>query len=181
MEQAKNPLTYDYLSYDVKKEMENVYIDIFKNLGWEFIGSEIGILNTGININTKLNFKRDRKIAHKTELNSIKTEIEQCFFNIEKLTKNKYILPSIYAYSIGILGTILVALSVFAVTGYLNLNMIFSTLLGIIGIALWIPPYFLYKNVLKEQDLKARPLIDNEYDKIDELCNKANKLIMEKE
>lgn len=85
-------------------------------------------------------------------------------------------LPSIYAYSISILGTILVALSVFTVTGYLNLNMIFSTLLGIIGIALWIPPYFLYKNVLKEQDLK-----DSEYDKIDELCDKANKLIMEKE
>ena len=90
-------------------------------------------------------------------------------------------LPSIYAYSIGILGTILIALSVFTVTGYLNLNMIFSTLLGIIGIALWIPPYFLYKNVLKEQDLKARPLIDSEYDKIDELCDKTNKLIMEKE
>ena len=59
--------------------------------------------------------------------------------------------------------------------------MIFSTVLGIIGIALWIPPYFLYKNILKEQDLKARPLIDTEYDKIDELCDKSNKLIMEKE
>ncbi|HJJ04802.1 MAG TPA: hypothetical protein OIM45_02860 [Clostridiaceae bacterium] len=46
------------------------------------VGSEISVLNTGIKINTKLNFKRDRKIAHKTELNKIKTNIKQVELSI---------------------------------------------------------------------------------------------------
>ena len=53
---------------------------------------------------------------------------------------------------------------------------IMGIILGVVGIVIALPDYPIYANICKKQTNKALLLIDEEFDKITELCDKAVQL-----
>ena len=181
MDHNKNFKTYDYTSIVVSKEFESIYIDTYESFGWELTTSELSMQNTSMTKNIKLSFKRDRKINKKNDLNKLQKETEVCFSNIKKYENQKTSIATIKALSIGFLAIVFIALSVFIITDYIKISIVFSILFGIIGILLCIPPYFVYKKNTIRSTEKLDPLIDKEYDKISDICLNAHNLVVNNE
>ena len=179
MENKEKVITYEYMSINVKKELEPIYIDVYNCLGWELIDLEISLSPKDL-LSSKISFKRDRKINNKQALLKIQKDINSTFINIEKLESKKNFKASFNAFGIGLIACVFLALSVFMMTGYLSLNTFtipFQIIFGGIGILLCIPPYFVYKNTLALKTEELQPLINNEYDIISEKCEEADLLI----
>ena len=172
-------ITYEYMSISVKREQEPVYVDTYECLGWKLVDSEMAVGTKGF-LNTKLSFKRDRKINNKMALNKIEREMGSKFKNIEKLEAQKYMNASINAYGIGLIACVFLALSVFIITGFLklgSLTMPLQIIFGGVGLLLCIPPYFVYNNTIALKTEQLQPLIDEEYNDISEKCEEAVLLI----
>ena len=99
------------------------------------------------------------------------------FFKYKKYENQKTSIATIKALSIGVLAIVFIALSVFIITDYIKISIVFSIFFGIIGILLCIPPYFIYKHTVTNSTEKLDPLIDKEYDKISDICLKSHNLI----
>ena len=172
-------ITYDYISINVKKELELVYIDTYECLGWEFTHSEISMSPQDL-LSTKIYFRRDRKINNKQALIKLQRDIDSKFRNIGKLESQKKFKASFNAYGIGLISCVFLALSVFMITDYLSfgtLTVPLQIIFGGVGMLLSIPPYFVYKNTLALTVEKIQPLINNEYDLISEKSEEAGLLI----
>ena len=172
-------ITYEYTTISVKKEQEPIYIDTYGCLGWELVDAEISG-NPREFLNSKLSFKRDRKINNKLALNRIQREMDSKFRNIEKFESQKYLKASANAYGIGMIACVFLALSVFMITGFLSLGtltMPLQIISGGIGVLLCIPPYFVYTNTIALKTEQLQPLIEEEYDDISEKCEEAALLI----
>lgn len=162
---------YEYLEVMVKKEVESLYIDSNVNFGWELekISTNMTKSNT-----TRLKFKRNRKLMNKVEI----TRLERLFLGyiteIEQLEKAKTMKAATIAYILGLLGTALMACSTFS---YLNGNLPFCILLAIPAFIGWIIPYPIYCLIKKRKIAQLTPLINEQYDHIDNTCQKANALL----
>jgi len=81
-----------------------------------------------------------------------------------------------WSLAAGILGTVFMAGSVFAVTH--NPRVIWlCVLLAIPGLIGWIAPVFLYRGITAVQTQKMQPLLEEKYEEIFEVCEKGHSLI----
>ena len=78
------------------------------------------------------------------------------------------------AYVIGIIGTAFMAGSVFAVTANRIIPCILLAIPAFIG---WVLPYFCYRAIVKKKASEVTPLIDQKYDEVYAVCEKANALL----
>ena len=166
-----NFIGYEYKDVTVTRSMESVYADGYANFGWTLDGTAPSL--KGISSVT-LKFKRDRKIRNKVELTRLQRQFESCVVEIESLERSKGIGASAAAYGIGIVGTAFMAGSVFS---YLAGLLPLSIILAIPGFIGWVLPYFSYINIHSRKTAKVAPLIDNQYDTIYDICEKANSLL----
>lgn len=189
--QNKDYIQYEYLSINVKSKLEPMTIDTYEAFGWKVISSnaltdkdDYYINNTGTNGERLVNirFKRDRKINNKQELNNLQKQCEEKLKNIDKLEKQANSKGTINSLMVGLLGTILAAISVFAITMWQPIgiiNYIISTPIGIVGIVCWALAYFVYAKTKGKVEEKNKPLIEQLNDDIYNICEKAQKLIGE--
>ena len=166
-----NFVGYEYKDVTVKRNMESVYTDGYTNFGWALEGTSIPIQSVG---SVTMKFKRDRKIRNKAELSRLQRQFDSCVTEIERLEFSKVVGASTVAYVIGVIGTAFMAGSVFAYTANL---LPLSVILAIPGFVGWIIPYLFYCNIRKKKTDKVMPLIDQKYDEIYEVCEKANGLL----
>lgn len=165
---------YEYQDVTVKRSMASMIVDGYENFGWEVDSTGETIDNLTTIDKMVIKFKRDRKIRNKAELTRLQRNFDACISDIDSLEKSKYIKGSAVAYIIGIIGTAFMAGSVFCVTA----NMIAPCILLAIPAAIgWVLPYFLYKTIVKKKTLEVTPLIDQKYDEIYTVCEKANALL----
>lgn len=101
---------------------------------------------------------------------------DACVDEIGKLEKARTSATTMYVIILGVIGTALVAGSVFAVTAQTPYYVL-SILLAVPGFLGWIFPYFLYRKIAGRQTEKITPLIEAKYDEIYEICEKGNKLL----
>jgi hypothetical protein len=159
---------YEFKEIAVSRDMEGVYADAYPNFGWVQDGSEALALGISTVI---LKFKRDRKISNKTELMRLQRQFESNVEEIKRLEASKTTKASIAAYSIGLLGTAFMAGSVFAfLAGMIPLCII----LAVPGFLGWALGYFSYIKVKAKQTQTVTALIDQQYDNIYEVCEKAH-------
>ncbi|KAI7260937.1 hypothetical protein KC345_g9939 [Hortaea werneckii] len=151
---------YEYKDITVKRSMETVYTDGYPYFGWALEGTSTPFQNTGSVI---LKFKRDRKIRNKVELTRLQRQFEACASEIGHLEGSKAIGASVWAYTIGLIGTAFMAGSVFANQ---DDRLVLSIILAVPGFIGWIIPYFSYREIHKKTTGKATPLIDQKYDEI---------------
>lgn len=162
---------YEYRDITVKKAMQSVYADSFGNFGWiaEGIGEAVGKVDSVV-----MKFKRDRKIRNKAELTRLQRQFEACVTEIISMEKSKKTKASAIAYVVGVIGTVFMAGSVFAVTSG---NIPLCVILAIPGVIGWVIPYPIFRSVSGKKTEAVNPLIDQKYDELYTVCEKANALI----
>jgi len=166
-----NFIGYEYTSITVKNDLESAVVDGYANFGWKPEGRE-ATLGTG---STGLKFKRDRKIRNKAELSRLQREFITHIKEIESLEASKTSGAQIAAFTIGFVGTAFLAGATFSyLAGFFPL-MIILAIPGFIG---WILPYFVYNGVRRKKTTNVSVLIENQYDAIYEICEKANGLLV---
>ena len=167
-----NFVGYEYKDLTVKREMESVYVDGYRNFGWILEDTAA----SGQNLATvTMKLKRDRKICNKAELTRLQRQFEACAGEIEGMERSKTTTPSIAAFTIGIIGTAFMGLSTFSyLNGMLPLMIIFAVP-GFLG---WILPYFCYNGLRRSRTARLAPLIDKKYDEIYAVCEKGNGLLV---
>jgi len=183
--ETRDFIAYEYLSLNVKSEKEPLYIDCYENFGWILINNTALIdkedyyINNSNTTNNKLvniKLKRDRKIKNKIQLLSLQKKLESALNELEKLEKEPTSIGFIYAMTIGLVGTIFMALSVFSITAS-NPLVILGILCGIVGIIGWVLPYFVFIRVKADKSQKNIILIEEQYNIIYDSCEQAKKLI----
>lgn len=165
--------SYDYKQVTAREQQLSFFIDCYKNLGWfpdenTPVKSERG--------QCLIRLKRDRRIANKMELTRLERNFDACMAELEELERSKTSLPTALALGCGLLGTVFMAGSVFAVTAEPPIIWL-CVLLAVPGFAGWILPYFLYQKAAAMRREKIAPFIDAKHDEIDEICRKGYSLL----
>ncbi|WNS43918.1 hypothetical protein [Paenibacillus sp. MMS20-IR301] len=167
-----NYVGYEYKDITVKRRVESVYADGYSHFGWTLDSTSAPAQHPG---SVTMKFKRDRKIRNKVELTRLQRQFDAAVTEIEALENSKVILASAAAYATGVAGTAFMAGSVFA---NLDGSLVLSIILAIPGFAGWIIPYLLYTNISKKKTSRVAPLIDQKYDELYELGQRANSLLV---
>lgn len=166
-----NFVGYEYQDISVKRSMATVYTDGYENFRWKLDGTTE---QPGKNDSVTMKFKRDRKIRNKAELTRLQRNFDACVSEILSLESSKYIRASVAAYAVGIAGTAFMAGSVFSITADKLITCIILAIPAFIG---WVLPYFLYRGIIKKKTAQVTPLIDQKYDELYAVCEKANCLL----
>jgi hypothetical protein len=164
---------YEYRDVSVRRDMEQVYADGYPNFGWtlEAIGAPLAGIST-----VTMKFKRDRKIRNKAELSRLQRQFEAAMSEIATLESSKATGAMALAFTVGIVGSAFLAGSTFAITAPAP-NIPLCIILAIPGLTGWVLPYFLYRKTAARKTAQVAPLIDQKYDEICEICEKANGLL----
>ena len=172
MENNKEVITYDYKTVTVKREMEAMTADAYENLGWEFLGSSIA---GGAIFHVNLSFKRSRKIDGKHNLLKLQEKIDGTLQSIEVLQNKKRTAGSIFALTVGITGTLIFGGGMSMVLTLSGAGfMIGGILLGLLGAVIALPAWPIYKKVKKDRISKIQPMLEDEYNKLADICEEAN-------
>lgn len=168
---GRNAVGYEYKEVPVPREMEEVYIDGYVNFGWEFRGTdhapqgEIAVI---------LKFKRDRQMKNRTELNRLERQFESGLHEIERLQRKDSASVMSAALGAGIAGT---AFLVGAVFSFIAGSILLGIILLIPAIAGWALGYFSSVRLKAKKDEQTTPQIDQRYDEIYAVCEKAHNLL----
>lgn len=173
---------YDYKEIITNKKQASFLLDSYKNFGWdvdhnftsEGIDTKANI--SGGHSEVRLQLKRDRNIINKMELTRLQRNFESCIDEIKKLESSKTSGATAYAMSVGVIGTVFMAGSVFAVTADPP-QIILCIILAIPAFVGWILPYFLYKKKVQERTALVTDLIEMKYNEIHEICEKGKRLL----
>ena len=166
----KDFIGYEYKDLPVKQKNEAIYIDGYVNFGWTLED----IVPSPIYNEVILKFKRDRKIRNKTEITRLQRQFDAGINEINKMEFSKLLLPSIVAYGLGLIGTAFLTGSVFSYLGGLIALCILLAIPGFLG---WGVPYFLYTKLSRKKALEIDPLIEQKFDEMYEVCEKAHSLL----
>ncbi|MGN0373645.1 MAG: hypothetical protein ACI4F3_12630 [Enterocloster sp.] len=179
MQERKEYVGYEYKEITVPAEYVSMYLDCYEKFGWE-TGQErhedAGQSAAAGHLYVTVHMKRDRKIINKAELTRLQRNFEACTHEIERLQKMKARVPSIGSLTAGLVGTVCMACSVFAVMQEPPVVWL-CVLLAVPGLIGWILPYFLYRSLSERQSEKLDPLIEEKLEEIYKICEKGHSLL----
>lgn len=162
---------YEYQDVTVKRSMASLYADGYENFGWKL---EATAASPGKPESVTMKLKRNRKLPNKPELTRLQRQFDACASEIQSLEFSKYVKGSVVAYGVGLLGTALMAGSVFAVTAGSVIGCIVLAVPAFVG---WVAPYLLYRSITAKTADAMNPLIDQKHDEIYDVCQKASLLL----
>lgn len=169
----KDFIGYEYKEIAVQSEYASFYMDCYESFGWQPDEHQPPQREGKM---TVFRLKRNRKLVNKTELTRLQRHFEACADQIRQMEQKKTSMPLILALSVGLMGTVCMAGSTFAVTHEPPVIWL-CILLAVPGFAGWILPYFLYKNGTAAQARKLQPLIESRQEEIYEICEKGHSLL----
>ena len=160
---------YEYTTRTVPKELASMYLDAYPQFGWEQDANRPMTEAPG---HVTLNFKRDRCICNKMELTRLQRSFDGCVGQIIRLEQSKRTMPTLWAITVGVIGGFFLAVSVMAVSGEVQ-HWLACAVFGVPGLCCWAAPYFLYRALVGRQIDRLSPLIEEKYDELYEICEKA--------
>lgn len=176
-------ITYDYKDVDVEESRFSFFVDAYASFGWEIDENAMAQERNGHypeglphGRRIRLHLKRERKIMNKAELTRLQRNFESCMQEVDKLERSKIANASVWALSVGMIGTAFMAGSVFAVTAQPP-HILLCILLAIPAFVGWITPYFIYKRIVAENTRRITPFMEAKYNEMYELCEKGGKLL----
>lgn len=172
-QEPKRFIGYEYKEVDVEKEYASFFIDSYGNFGWIVDDNIAGTDRAG---RMTIRLKRDMKIGNKQELTRLQQHFEACVQDIRGLEQAKTTAALIWALSVGVLGTVCMAGSTFAVVHEPPVIWL-CVLLAIPGFIGWIAPYFLYRHKAEEKRKALQPLIEKKFEEIYTICEKGHSLL----
>ena len=162
---------FEYTDVSIQRDKENLYADGYQNFGWKLESVSNGLQSP---TRVTMRFKRDRKIDRKNELTHYQRQFDSLVSEIEDYENSRTTSASIWAYSIGLIGTAFMAGSVFAMLAGMIPLMVILAIPAFVG---WILPYFVFKRVQNNKTKKYAPLIEERYDAIYNISKQANALL----
>lgn len=162
---------YEYLDVSVKQSVASMCVDGYENFGWTLENTAYPIEKMD---HVALRFKRDRKLKGKAELTRLQRQFDEQLKEVARLEASKTRRAMIAAMLIGIMGTIFLAGSVFAIVGGI---IPLGIVLGIPGIIGWTLPYLAYQRLGKATTEQIAPLLEQKHDELYSICEKANGLL----
>lgn len=166
--QQNNFIAYEYLTQTVSPSMQNTYADGYANFGWQLQDMKQGVHGV------TLAFKRDRTIAHKSDLNRLQKRFEQQMARVVRLEKAKHASATSLSLFVGLVGTAFMAGSVFAWEAAFVLLSIILAIPGFLG---WGTAYLAYRWWQARSAKKNDPLIEAQFDAIAETSKAAFALL----
>lgn len=170
---SRNYIGYDYKEIYAQSSKVSIYLDGYRNFGWEPDGNWNTAKNAG---KVMLRLKRDRKIINKTELTRLQQHFEDCMKQIDVLEQSKTTKANIAAISTGIIGTMFITGATFAAVNVPPIIWL-CILLAVPGFAGWILPYFIFRKITVKRGEMIAPLIEDKFDEIHEICEKGSRLL----
>lgn len=164
---------YEYLEVSMKSANAALCLDAYQNFGWVPDGHSPVDAQGG---KGKAVLKRDRKILNKVELTRLQRHFEACLAELEELERSKSTRASICAITVGLIGTVFLALATFASVHEPPL-VVQAALLAVPGFLGWILPWFLYRRLVHRRTAVVNELMERKYDEIYEICEKGNALL----
>lgn len=201
MSENKDYTGYEYKQITADAHMESLWKDSMTSFGWTAEKSEakivkrlpfaLWILAAPLSLlpwrpfqkqlsdhesskKVEITFKRDRKIARKQELNQMEAQFEHCARSIESLNASKGTAATIAASTVGLVGTVFMALSTFAYLAGMSPAFIIAAVPGFLG---WIVPYFLYRSMRASKERAIAPKIEEQHDNIYSICQAGNDIL----
>lgn len=165
----KNYVAYDYHEIKAPENQISFYLDCYESFGWE-------IDDRTQYRHGALMLRRDRKLANKTELTRLQRHFEACMEEITALEASKTRKATMYSLSVGILGTVFMAGSVFAATAAQPIWWL-CAVLALPAFAGWGIGPVLYKKLSARRNVEVSTLIDNKYEEIYQICEKGHGLL----
>ncbi len=164
---------YEYKEISIAGKDASFFLDCYENFGW--IPDEKYPTDYSVGTIT-IHLKRNRKIINKMELTRLQRNFESCMREIQLLERSKKQTATVWAMIVGVIGTVFMAGSVFAVTSE-SPHYVLMILLAIPAFAGWILPVFIYHYKLQKQSYKVQPFIEAKYEEIYQLCEKGHSLL----
>lgn len=165
---------YEYKELDTIGQRAAMYLDCYPHFGWQIDEREQAANGGG---QKTITLKRDRKIVNKMELTRLQRHFEACMDELDQLERSKTTGAAISALAVGLIGTVFMAGSTFAVVHEPPLFLL-SILLAVPGFFGWIIPYFLYRHLKAKRTRTVVELMEQKYDEIYEICEKGSRLLL---
>lgn len=172
-EPVRNYKSYEYKELTVSEEKAGFYLDSYASFGWELDDNLPP--KTGMGAVT-FHFKRDRKIANKAELTRLQRNFEANIEQLREMERSKTSTATVWALSIGLIGTAFMAGSVFAIVGQTP-HYVLSILLAVPGFAGWAAPVFVHRKIRASKARKLAPYIEEKTEELYALCEKGQALL----
>jgi hypothetical protein len=166
----KRFVAYEYTTVSIRSDHESLHRDAYSSFGWvtEKVDRPAGSIHT-----VRLHLKRDRRIPNKAALAKLQRRFENAVEAIGHLERSKTSKAFAVAFTIGLVGSAALAGSVFC---WLAAAWVPSILLGMVGLAGWALPYFVFARVTARWTEAVTPDIDQQYEAIYSICEQADAL-----
>lgn len=173
----KNAISYDYKTVRVKRELETMLTDAYQNLGWEVTNVSMA---EGTLSHVNVSFKRDRKIKNKIELLKMQDKIDGTLLNIEKLQQKKKNAGVPEGITVGVIGALTFGGGMSMVTTLTGIGFLIGGIaLGVAGVGIGLLGWLVHNKIKAKKLKEIDPIIEIEFDKLAEYCEKANALMTE--
>ncbi|MFC4224329.1 hypothetical protein [Lysinibacter cavernae] len=150
--------SYEYLTVKALRHNELELADTYRSFGWTLEQSDAA----GVGSPTIfLRFKRDRHIKNRPMIDDLQRTATTALNAAEELDRTKTRKAMLVALSTGLLGTVLLAVSVFLLIGSATF---LSWVLGIFGLIFWALSPLLYRQVATKSAQSAGPKIAKQRD-----------------
>lgn len=104
---------YEYKEIQVAQKDLSLFLDCYENFGW-MPDENHPTDHSGETVTVYL--KRNRKLINKMELTRLQRNFESCMQEIQRMERSKKQTATVWAMIVGVIGTVFMAGSVFAVT-----------------------------------------------------------------
>lgn len=169
---ARDYKSYEYKELSIPSDKAGFYLDSYASFGW--------VQNDDLppqgSRTVTFHLKRDRKLVNKAELTRLQRHFEADLEQLRELERSKTSAARLWAALIGLLGTALMAGSVFAVTATPP-RIGLCILLAVPAFAGWIAPYFVYRAVRARKTRQLTPYIEEKIEELYSLCEKGQALL----
>ena len=170
---ARDFVGYEYKDLTAPEDKFSLYLDSYENFGWSVDPNAPRRQEHGL---ITVTLKRDRRIVNKAELTRLQRNFDACVQEIEALERSRTASPTISALAVGLMGTVFMALSVFAVTAQPP-RIAACILFGVPGIVGWAAPIFIYQRRLQQKIRQIDPLIEEKLEEAYRLCERGHQLL----
>ncbi|WP_147680452.1 hypothetical protein [Actinomyces ruminicola] len=148
---------YEYSSVKAPRDLEPLYIDAYRNFGWE---AERDGMKVGTDVTLRL--RRPRINVSRRELGELERSTLRALESIAALQRSCVVMPLVVSGLIGLLGCALLFVSVMGMTtGGVTLA---PMIIGIGGLMLWLIAYGVFVSLQRRRVRATAPEIDRLHD-----------------
>lgn len=142
--------TYEYATVEVPRRLEAPYRDSYRSFGWDVESETPGLRSV------TLELKRDRAMKNRPLLAELQRGSDAALAAIDVLETSPQRVAMAVALSIGVVGSALLALSVFSMQAGLGFA---SIALGALGLIAWLVAPLSHAAVRTARARRAQPVI----------------------